>query len=315
MLPDTLRWLWRDYPQPVKAGKGGVGAVRHYITEFLDPAHDWELVGEGYKSTEGPAVDREGNVYFCAAGSKIYKIGPDGKAVLFKENTGETMGLMFGPDKRLYAVENGRKRVVAYGGTGSPQVISQGVEPNDLAVSSKGAIYFTSAAEQRVYYVDPKGARRVVFDGRKDGNLLFPNGVRMAPDESLLAVADTSGRTVWSFQIQSDGGLANGEPFYHLQLPDDVAQGPVRSAADGMTFDETGHLYVATNLGIQILDQPGRVVGIIRKPGAEEVTNVVFGGPGLSTLYATAGDKVWRRAVRRKGVLPWQPVKLPRPQL
>ena len=315
ILPDALRWLWRDYPKPIAKGKGGVGAVRHYITEFLDPAHDWEMAGEGYKFTEGPAVDREGNVYFCGGGSKIYRIGPDGKPALFKENTGESLGLMFGPDGRLYAAEYGRKRVVAYGASGGPQVISQGVEPNDLAVSSKGAIYFTSPAEQRVYYVDPKGSRRVVFDGKKDGNLLFPNGVRIAPDESVLAVADSNGRTVWSFQILADGGLANGEPFYHLQLPDDVTQGPVRSNADGMTFDETGHLYVATNLGIQILDQPGRVVGIIRKPGMDEVTNVVFGGPGLQTLYATAGDKVWRRTLRRKGAFPWQPVKLPRPQL
>jgi sugar lactone lactonase YvrE len=82
-----------------------------------------------------------------------------------------------------------------------------------------------------------------------------------------------------------------------------------------MTFDDTGHLYVATNLGIQICDQPGRVVGIIRQPGTERLTNVVFGGRDLNTLYATAGDKVWKRQIRRKGVFPWQPVKLPRPQL
>src|SRR6266852_5619564 len=93
--------------------------------------------------------------------SHAHKIGSDGKPTLFKENTGEAMGLMFGPDNRLYAAEYGRKRVVAYGAAGSPQVISQGVEPNDLAVSSKGAIYFTSPAEQRVYYIDPKGSRRV----------------------------------------------------------------------------------------------------------------------------------------------------------
>ncbi len=124
------------------------------------------------------------------------------------------------------------------------------------------------------------------------------------------------GRTVWSFQVLEDGGLANGQPFHHLQLPDDVSHGPVHSGAEGMTYDETGHLYVATNLGIQILDQPGRVVGIIRPPGMDDVTSVVFAGPGLQTLYATAGGKVWRRTLRRKGVFfPWQLVKLPRPQL
>ena len=81
-----------------------------------------------------------------------------------------------------------------------------------------------------------------------------------------------------------------------------------------MAFDTTGHLYVATKLGIQVADQPGRVVGIIRAP-AESVSNLVFGGHDLQFLYATAGDKVYRRQLRRKGFLPWQPVKPPRPQL
>ena len=316
IFADAMRWLWRDYPKPIEAGKGGKGQ-RHYITEFLDPAHDWELVAQGYRQTEGPAVDREGNVYFCDAGaSRIYKADASGKVALFKDNTGGATGLMFGPDGRLYAAENARKRIVAYAPDGKLTVLATGVTPNDLAVNSKGAIYFTDTPAQRVYFIDGKsGAPRIVFQGGKDGNVLMPNGVRLTPDESLLAVTDTLGRTVWSFHIQADGSLVDGQPFYHLQLPDDVQQGPVRSGADGMTFDNTGHLYVTTKLGIQIVDQPGRVVGIIRNPGTEDLSNVVFAGPGLHTLYATAWGRLWRRTVRREGVFPWVPVKLPRPQL
>ena len=104
--------------------------------------------------------------------------------------------------------------------------------------------------------------------------------------------------------------------FYHLEIPDDVARGgPLRSGADGVTFDDQGHLYVTTKPGIQICDQAGRVVGIIRNPGTSDPSSVVFGGAGLHTLYATAGDKVYKRLTRRTGVFPWQPVKLPRPQL
>jgi gluconolactonase len=143
----------------------------------------------------------------------------------------------------------------------------------------------------------------------------MPNGVRLFPDESLVVVTDTLGRTAWSFHVREDGGLDDGQPFYHLELPDDRDSGPVRSSGDGLTFDTLGHAYIATNLGVQVCDQPGRVVGIIRQPGSATVSNVVFGGPGMDTLYATAGDKVWRRKLRRKGFLPWQPVKPPRPQL
>jgi sugar lactone lactonase YvrE len=183
---------------------------------------------------------------------------------------------------------------------------------NDLAVGSTGAIYFTDPAGHRIWYIDSRGAKRVVHEGN---DINFPNGVRLSPDEALLYVADTTSRWVWSFQVQADGSLANGEPFYHLELPDEVESGPVRSGADGMTVDSEGYLYVATKLGIQICDQPGRVVGIIRKPGAADPSNVVFGGKDLDMLYITAVDKVYRRHLRRKGVFPWQPVKPPVPRL
>jgi gluconolactonase len=57
------------------------------------------------------------------------------------------------------------------------------------------------------------------------------------------------------------------------------------------------------------------VVAIIRAPANQFVTGAVFGGPDMRTLYVTARDKVWRRQLRRKGVFPWQPVKLPMPVL
>ena len=315
ILPDALRWLWHDYPKPIAAARSIPGDQRT-ITAFLDPDHGWELVGEGYRMTEGPAVDQDGNVFFCDAGAqKIYKVGADGKVTLFQSNSGGATGLMFGPDGRLYAAENARKRVVAYGKDGKLSVLATGVTPNDLAVTSKGEVYFTDSPAQKVYHIDARGVKRVVFDGKKDGNLLLPNGVRLIPDESLLAVADTVSRSAWSFHIQPDGSLSDAQPFYHLEIPDDETNGPLRSGADGMTFDETGHLYITSKLGIQICDQAGRVVGIIRNPPGAGPSNLVFGGPDLKTLYATAGDKVFKRQLRRKGVFPWQPVRLPRPQL
>ncbi len=65
-------------------------------------------------------------------------------------------------------------------------MLSQGVEAADLVVSSKGAVYFTSPAEQRVYLVDAKGARRVVFDGKKDGNIL--SSERSPPGTRRIAI-------------------------------------------------------------------------------------------------------------------------------
>lgn len=315
ILPDALRWLWRDYPRPIEAGAAPSGE-RRAITEILDPGQDWEIAGEGYRFTEGPAAGRDGSVYFCdAEASKIYRIGLDGKISLFKEDTGGATGLMFGPDGRLYAAESKRKRVVAYSTDGKLSVLEQGIEANDLAVTTKGLVYFSEPPNQRVWLIDPRKGKRIVFDRAKDGNILLPNGVRVLPDESGLAVADTVGRSAWSFRFGQDGSLVNGQPFYHLEIPDDETRGPPRSGADGLTFDEQGFAYFATGLGVQICDQPGRVVGIIRRPGDKDISNLVFGGADMQTLYATAIDKIYRRHLRRKGFYPWQPVPLPKPRL
>jgi gluconolactonase len=307
ILPDALRWLWRDYPKPIVTGRN-TAADRHFVAEVIDLDKGWEVVSSGHKFTEGPAVDRQGNVFFSdIPNNRIHRIGVDGKVTVFKEDSGGANGLMFGPDGRLYACQNGRKRIVAYTPDGKESVLADDVNSNDLAITGKGEIYFTDPPHKQVWFLSKSGDKRVVV---KDG-LEFPNGVRLSPDQSLLMVADTRGKWVWSYQVQDDGSLANGMPFHRLETPDDSSI----SGADGMTVDTEGDLWVATRLGIQVCDQPGRVVAIVNKPQAGGISNVVLGGPDLQTLYVTAGDKVFRRPARRKGVVSWQPVKPPMPKL
>ncbi len=305
ILPDALRWLWRDYPKPIALPSSA--GERRYIAEILDPGKDWEVVSQGHKFTEGPAVDRQGNVFFTdIPNNRIHKISTDGKVSIFKEDTGGSNGLMFGPDGRLYACQNGRKRIVAYAMDGTESVIAEGMGSNDLAINSHGEIYFSDPGAKKVWFIDRTGAKRAVV---QEG-IAFPNGVRLSPDHALLNVADYASKWIWSFQVQPDGSLANGQPFHRLETEDSDAVGP-----DGMTVDSEGQLYVATRIGVQICDQAGRVVGIINKPQPGALANAVFGGADLQTLYVTASDKVYRRHLRRKGVFPWTPVKLPAPRL
>lgn len=309
ILPEALRWLWRDYPKPIANVE--TKSTRHYIREILDPAHDWEVVASGFERTEGAAADGEGNFYFADSGAaKLYKIASDGKPVVLHEKAVGARNVTVGPDGSLYTVNN--RRVVAYRPNGKMDVLATGGDPTEAVVTSKGAVYYLDFEKSRVWLVQPPAKPRIVAEG----DLVGPKGIRINPDESLLMLADHVGRPVWSYRIEANGSLSNGEPFFHLELPDAVEAGPLRPGSDGMAFDTTGHLYVATNMGIQVCDQAGRVVGIIRSPAiGERALDIAFAGKDLSTLYATTGGKVWRRTLRRKGHLPWQPVKLPRPQL
>jgi len=306
LLPDALRWVWRDWPQPIAK------PVKSFASRFVDPTIEWEKVSGGHKFTEGPAVDPAGNLYFSdIPNNRIHRVDhASGKVTVFQENTGGVNGLMFGPDGRLYACQNGRRRIVAYDAHGKESVIAEGVGSNDLAVTAGGEIYFTDPQARRVWFVDAKGEKRVVHEG-----IAFPNGVRLSPDHSLLLVTDSINRWVWSFQIQPGGSLAYGLAFHRLEIEDEVGEGQTRSGADGFTVDSEGFLYVSTRLGVQVSDPAGRTSAVLSNPAGKVTSNAVFAGPMLDTLYVTAGDRVFRRRMKRQGVFPWKPAKPAAPRL
>ena len=304
IFPDALRWLWKDYPKPI-AKPSRVN--ERGIYEILEVGKEWELVGEGFKFSEGPAVDKEGNVYFTdRPNNRIHKIDLNGKVTVWKEDSGGANGMMFGPDGRLYVCQSTKRRIVAYSPDGAESVLAEDVDSNDLAVTARNEVYFSDPPNHQIWFIDAGGKKRVVFTG-----IEFPNGVRLSPDQSLLTVADTRGKWVSSFQVGPDGSLTNGELFYRLETPDDSSQ----SGADGMTYDTEGFLYVATKLGIQVCDQPGRVNAIINKPQDTSLSNLVFGGPDMQWLYVTSRDKVYRRHLHRKGSVSWNLIKPPMPRL
>ena len=295
IFPNAMRWLWRDYPEPVASA----GTSRQTLMNLLLPGEGWQLVSEGHRFTEGPAVNASGELFFTdIPNNRIHKVTLEGKVSIFAEDTGGANGLMFGPDGRLYACANGKKAIVAYDASGQGSVFADGLNSNDLVVNHKGDVYVTDPTNRRVYLIKPNGEKKIVED-----NIERPNGITLSPDQSLLLVADTRGQFVFSFQIQPDGSLTHKHKYFHLHLAD----GSTQSGADGIKVDSRGNLYVTTELGLQICDQAGRVNSIIPKPHRAWLANVCFAGPGLDELVVTCGDKVFKRKTKAKGVLSWQP--------
>jgi sugar lactone lactonase YvrE len=348
ILPDTLRWLWRDYPQPITVREPQSGAGRGIFAQLLPrrevapppqaaapaaptaapPAgrgsgprgavysliyrdKPWEQVGDTYKSAASPAMDKNGDVFFAdPASNRIYKSDAARRVSVFKENTGGARALRVGADGRLYAAQLSAKRLVSYGPAGDEKVVAQNIQANDLALTKDGAIYFVDTAQKTVGYIDEKGQRRVVYKGSE---IMSPTALTLTPDQAMLLVADGMDRYQWSFQIAADGSLVNGEPFQRVEMPEEG----LFSGVGGLTSDSIGYMWAISAMGIQVCEQPGRCSNILNKPefSATPMTGIAFGGPDRAWLYVTQGGKVFRRETKRTGVVAWQPVKPPQPGL
>jgi gluconolactonase len=192
--------------------------------------------------------------------------------------------------------------------------------PNDLVIDAKGGIYFTDpqfTAEAKkfqpgrsVFYLAPQGKLIRIIP---PNDFAMPNGVLLSPDGKTLYVNNTydnesfwnvdsdKDNWVWAYDVKDDGTVGNGRKFGRLMLTAEVAERKGRSSgADGMTIDEAGRLYVATYMGVQILDPTGRFLGIINTPTYP--VSCCFGGGDMTTLFMTSYDKIYRIKTNAKGL-------------
>jgi gluconolactonase len=303
IFPQAVAWLWRDWPAPIKANPEGKS--RQDVFQVLTPGDDWQLVSEGHRGTDGPAVNAKGELFFSdPSNNKIFKVGLDGQASVFADNTNGANGMMFGPDGRLYTGATRTKQIVAYEADGKMTVIAENATVNDLAVNVKGDIYYSDTAAKRIWLLPKGGVARVVDEGIES-----PNGVLFSPDQTLLYVSDYVGGLSWAFQIQPDGSLTHKQRYFYVHMPDAAT----RSTSDGMAVDADGRVYIATALGVQVFDQIGKCHAIIPAPNRAALSNVEFAGANFDELYVTNGDKVFKRKTKVKGVLSWRPPVKPAP--
>jgi gluconolactonase len=314
IMPDALRWLWRDYPNPIvvhepaamrEPGWDPRGKV--YSTVFIDKP--WQQIADPYRSIVDPTADKHGNVFFAdRATDRIYKLDADGKVTLFKDHANGARTLRAGADDRLYALEATEKRIVSMGPGGDVKVLARNVEAAGIAVTAKGTLYFTNPSTKTIHYIDAVGKTRIVYD---QGEIASPAGLALSPDQAMLIVTDAQGRYSWSFQIMADGSLNNGEPFYRLEMPE---KGWMSGVA-GVMEDSNGQVYFATPLGIQVCEANGRVSQILNAPEPEAISSLTFAGADMNWLYITEDGKLFRRPVKVSGTKTWEPSKPPAPPL
>jgi len=255
----------------------------------------------GFQFTEGPASDGHGNLYFTdIPGNRINKLGTDGKVSVFLEPSNHCNGLMFDAAGKLFAAEMDGRIVTIDVATRKVSPLVSEYEgkrlnaPNDVVVDRQGGVYFTDPryrapmpwpqVKEAVYYRATDGkVTRLVDD------LPAPNGVILSPDEQTLYVIPSLQKEMMAYTVKGPGKIADARVFCSLKQRDD-SKG-AGSGGDGLTIDTKGNVYITSNLGVQVFDPAGKLLGIIEFP--EQPANVTFGGKEGKTLYATARTSLY----------------------
>lgn len=257
----------------------------------MHPTSTVELLISGIEAPEGPAFDRDGNLYFVDwEASSIVKLTPEGEASEFFNTGGIPAGLAFHPDGSLYVADEGEHihgvlRISADGKRSEIVVNEFDGRPlngaNDLVFDRNGVLYFSdpwgSDAENPIggfYRLFPSGHLEQI-----DTGLAFPNGVALNAAETEVYLAETYRNRILRYPLNADGTIGPREHWADVSPP---------PGADGMAFDAEGYLYVAHFNGqaVDIFDSTGKKISEIKIPGIKP-TNVAFGGPDNQTLVIT----------------------------
>ena len=262
-----------------------------------------EKLADGFAFTEGPAVDKKGNVYFTdQPNDRILVWSVDGKLSEFG-SFGRANGLYFDKDGRLLSCSDMDNEMWSIGMDGIHTVLVADFDgkklngPNDLWVHPKGGIYFTDPLYKRnywtrdpamqqpgeyVYYLasDRKTVMKVATDLKK------PNGIIGTPDGKKLYVADIGDGKIYVYDIRPDGSLAGKKQFAPM-------------GADGMTIDSKGNVYL-TGKGVTVFNPQGEKIEHIPVE-ANWTANVCFGGKDMKTLFITASQYLYSLKMNVRG--------------
>jgi len=301
-------WIWA-VPATVLFSAPLAGADDH---ADLPPSHSVkpELYATGFEFAEGPALDREGNLFVVnyRNNGTIGRIAADGTARVFcdlrvaapaGERKPQANGLKLDRQGRLVASDVGAGRLLRIAADGKRvEVLAESFEGkrfdaiNDVALDLAGNIYFTDPGNSdadkptgSVYRYDIQSGKVT----RLDTGLAYPNGIAVAPDQKLLCVDESARFRVNVYDLSADGAAGNRRVL--IDFPRKT-EGVVRGGEfmpDGMVFDARGRLYVAMWGGgvINVVEAPSGKLIRQYDAGGDLATNCHFHGGYLYTTVAS----------------------------
>jgi gluconolactonase len=326
-------------PFTVRADEGGPTDLLPTLgsIERLDPRFDKlvpkdaeiEVLASGFEWAEGPVwVKTDGAVLFSDIPRNRVNRWKQGEGLsTYLEPAGFTgpgaygnergsNGLSLDRQGNLISCEHGDRRVSRLTPGGGKRTVADNYQgkrfnsPNDVAVHSSGAIYFTDPPyglpkgfddERReldfcgVYRVTPDGTVTLLCD-----TMTRPNGICFSPDEKRLYVAQSDPQSpIWKvFNVQADGSLDAGKTFFDGTK---LFASRKKGLPDGLKVDMQGNVFATGPGGVLVIAADGTHLGTILT--GQATANCGFGDDG-KTLYMTADSHLCRIKLSTTGPLP-----------
>jgi gluconolactonase len=289
-----------------------------------------DTIQKGFGFTEGPAVDRHGNIFFTdQPNDKIYRWDAGSGAITtFLTGTGRANGMAFDKYGNLIACADMHGELWKIAPNGSHTVLVNNYNgkllngPNDVWINpGTGGMYITDPIFPRDYW-DASDPRRQSWPPTHSEQAPTGKGgyvYYLAPGSHTL-VRVTTEAMGWDSDSWPNGvvGTPDGKKLYVNKWAGDNMGGTwvfdinrdgtlskmkkfIDMGGDGMSMDERGNIYISNSLGVTGFDPKGNKIFNV-PTGSGGATNNVFGDANNKLLFITAVDRVVALKMNVKGV-------------
>ena len=309
---------------------GSVEVLDPRLLRHVDADARFERIATGFSWSEGPVWDREAAclLFSDVPNNVVYRWSERGGIAVALRPSGYASGtqpgrepgsngLAIDAEGRLVLCEHGDRRLGRVERDGHHVTLVDRFEgkrfqsPNDLAIHSSGAVFFTDppyglskgmddpARELPhcgVYVATSRDAS--TFETRLlDSSLSRPNGIALSPDERTLYVAVSDGEwpRIVAYDLKTDLTVGNARTFFDARpLLRDGNQG----STDGLKVARDGTIFATGPGGVLVIAVDGTHLGTLRT--GEATANCAFGDDG-SVLYVTADAHLMRIRTKTTG--------------
>ena len=293
IMGEAMDWLWKDYPTPVTTHKG----VKPRMDLLIDGESWTEINLKGQRVGQFTS-DKEGNLFFVDKGG-LYKISEQHEITRV---TSAAVDVISAGASGLFGWVRESRRIVSIDNNGKLTTLATHADAEIMHTTARG-IYFGDGKKRQLGYYD--FARKSVRYFPTD---LLPAALAISAEKTFLTVGSSESPFGHSFKVNDDGSIDYGQPYVHYHVP----YGKSGPGVHGMDVDAANALYSATDLGVQVSDQLGRVNFIFSKT-TRSVDGVNLVG---DRLYVSGDGRLFVRRINAQGLQSFgAPAAPPKPQM